>query len=329
MNSQRTAPRRRETIAAVLTFALACLAAVAPPAPARARQKEKTPEPKSVVRGRAVYADTERPVRRARVKLLNSDERGSERTGLTNERGEFEIKNVAAGSYILAVDAPGVVTPVGYIDIETRERPDLTEVSKNFEMVTVDGKAAYEVTVRARRGAALSGRVTYADGDPAPGLAVHVMRRAGAHYVKILSGLGVGAVMGARTDDRGVFRVSGLPPGEYVVGVSESAEHDDEGGRRDEEVAGFAEMFESYGRQLFTTFHPSATTAGEAAAVRVEAGEEREGLDIVVSERAARVVSGRVRGRADKRPVAGARVSIARRGDGAPAPTMTPYGDFG
>ncbi|HEX5706518.1 MAG TPA: carboxypeptidase-like regulatory domain-containing protein [Pyrinomonadaceae bacterium] len=333
MESEPTRTRRREAAVPLVPMLVAsvCLAAVTLVFGARAQ--EKTEEPKSVVTGRAVYGETDRPVRRAKVMLLTVDGRGPEYNGLTNERGEFRIAKVPPGEYIAAVDAPGVISPVSYLSIgEVEETPNLSEVVKHFETISIDGKGARELTVRARMGAAVGGRVTYADGDPAPGLIVHVLRKTGGRYAKTLLGLNVSTLVSARTDDRGVFRVAGLPPGEYVIGVSEAADHDEEGNRREADYTGPLSMLELFGRQLLTTYHPSAWTMKEATVVKVDGGDEREGVDIVIAERATRVVAGLVRGRGDKRPVRRARVVLARR-DGESAATdaisMPPLEEMG
>jgi len=63
------------------------------------------------------------------------------------------------------------------------------------------------------------------------------------------------------------------------------------------------------------TFHPSSTSAKEAAVVKLAAGDERADVDVHIAERALRTVSGVVRTRQKKRPLARAQVSITRRDD--------------
>src|SRR5258708_37700166 len=79
---------------------------------------QKPKEPTSVVRGRVVYDDTGRPVRRAKVLLLNTipgrSSRGLE--GVTNLRGEFQIEHVGEGTYIVVVDSPGVLNSLSLLD---------------------------------------------------------------------------------------------------------------------------------------------------------------------------------------------------------------------
>ena len=340
----RTTRALLHTLPLAAVFALAC-ALLAPASPSRARRarrakqeqeqlKKETPPANSAVYGRVVYDDTSRPVRRARLLLV--DEAGSrpEYNALTDADGAFRIEGVRAGSYFAFVDVPGVLSPVGFVrvtEMRGRGNPDFTEARKFFDMVEVDGKQDTRVTVRARRGAALGGRVTYADGDPAINVTVNVMRRGpDGRLDKILTGINITSIAGLQTDDRGLFRISGLPPGEYVIAVSETAEHGDStntGGMRDPAL-GVLEALS--GQQFLMTFYPSATKAKDAVVVKAEAGVERSDLDITIPARALHTIGGVVRGRGDKRPVARAKVTIVSREDGAGGgdEDATPYGGY-
>jgi hypothetical protein len=325
------------TLPLAALFALAC-ALLAPAAPARRATPEQEELKKSqlpsnsTLYGRAIYDDTNRPVRRARVMLV--DETGSrpEYNALTDSDGAFRIEHVREGSYLIFIDAPGVISPIGFVNFSAlrgRGAPDFTEARNFLDVVDVDGKQDARVTARARRGAALGGKVTYADGDPAVNVSVNVMRRdAGGHLEKILAGINITAISGLRTDDRGIFRVSGLPPGEYVVSVSEQAEHG--GGEGGEDVGSrdpATSVLEGLSRQQFLmTFYPSATSAKEAVVIKADAGVERSDIDITIPERALHLVGGVVRGKSDKRPVKGARVTIVRRDeDAGAAPSAEAY----
>jgi hypothetical protein len=285
---------------------------------ARQAQSKPAAEPTSAVYGRVVYDETSRPVRRARVMLVAESGNRTDFGGLTDARGDFRINGVSAGTYYAFVDLPGVLSPVGFVSINelrTSNSPDFTEARKFFDVIEVDGKQDTQITVHARRGAALGGKVTYAEGDPAINVTINVMRRGSdGRLAKYVTGANLVSISGMRTDDRGVFRISGLPPGEYIIGVSESVEHGDGGARnRSNDIAGMVEGL--MGQQLLMTFYPSATSAKEASAVKVEAGEERADIDIRIPARELRTVSGTVRGRRDKQPVANVKISIVRRDD--------------
>lgn len=303
-----------------LALACACFAAW-PPAARRALAQEeeertyqarpsKKETPTSVVYGRAVYADTERPVRRGRVRLLGVGGDRVDVNGLTDANGEFRIKGVRAGSYFIMIDVAGLMSPVSFVSLEELRGGslDTEDIRKYFDVVETDGKEDKQVTVRARRGAAIAGKVTYSDGDPAVNLFIQIMRRGDGRLVKFFTGTSGGALTGMLTDDRGMYRVAGLPPGEYVVAVSEPADHGD--GGKDGDNFGRMMMMGMLSPQLLTTFHPSATRAKDATTLKVGAGDERGDVDISIPDRATHVISGVVRGRRDRRPLARARVNI-------------------
>lgn len=339
MSLARTLTKWLLPAAALFTLACALLAPVEAgnarrPHRARAQdtRKQQVEEPDatpadSVVRGRVVYDDTSRPVRRARVMLITDGGSRGEYAALTDARGDFVIRGVRAGTYYAFVDVPGVLSPVGFVSVEAlrtaSSAPDLGEGRKYFDLVEVDGKEDVNVTVHARRGASIAGRVSYADGDPAVNVNVSLMRRsADGRVQKYLTGATIASLAGLRTDDRGMFRLTGLPPGEYIIGVNESVNHGGEGtdlGSAADDIPGtFRGMFTP---QLLMTFYPSATSLKEAGVVKVAVGDERADVDITIPERDLRIVAGVVRTRRGGQPIARAQVSITRRDD-----SLTPSG---
>lgn len=271
------------------------------------RAKQEVLNAKSVVRGRAVYDDTGRPVRRARVMLLEMSSHGPERVGMTNASGEFQIKGVPAGSYFVMVDAAGIITPLSFVDLEAADDDKLNveEIKKHFDEVVVDGTNTVTVKVRARRGGAISGKVTYADGDPAINVRVSVMRKKDGHITHFITNLNPSAIFGIQTDDRGMYRIAGLPPGEYIVSASESIDHTgDESSQRDDY------MGMSGVSSLVVTYYEGATKRSSASAIQVEAGQEQSEINITLAERALHTLSGTVVARRDNTPLRGAQVSI-------------------
>jgi hypothetical protein len=283
------------------------------------RQKRE-PAANSTVRGRVVYDDTSRPVRRARIILTGEGGARSEYVALTDGRGEFRLRGVRAGTYLAFVDVPGVLSPVGFISLDDLRgggpnMPDLGAGRVFFDVVEVDGKEDVNVTVHARHGGSIAGRVTYTDGDPAVNFTISLMRRDAAGRLKrFLNGANPVSMSNLRTDDRGMYRLTGLSPGDYVVGVSEPVDHSSDG--RHQRSDDMSSMFDGMmAPQLLMTFHPSSTSAKEAAVLKLAAGDERTDVDIRLVERELRTVSGLVRSQRDKRPLPRAEVSITRKGD--------------
>lgn len=263
---------------------------------------------RSTIYGRAVYDDTDRPVGRARVMLRSATSFGPEQmAGTTNVHGEFRIEGVPAGRYFIGVDSSGFVSLDSFINLdeimETRFYVD--EMREYFEEMEVDGKTDKQVLVRARRGAVIAGKVSYTNGEPAADHPVSVLRRKGNRYSMFWTNLSTMRA-GLLTDDRGMFRIMGLPAGEYMVGATPMLEHGEL--VKDESLE--ANMV---GSSLAMIFHPSTALATHATTIRVRAGEERAGVDITIADQERHKLSGVVRGREDHRPVADARVNVVRK----------------
>lgn len=271
-------------------------------------QDNATKPRRTVVYGRAVYRDTQQPVRRVRVVLRSLTSIGPEQLdAISNARGEFRIEGVPAGRYFIGVNGRGVVSTDSFINLdETREnRFNLKELREYFEEIDVDGRTDKQVTVRAQRGGVITGKVSYANDDAAVDHPITVLRRKGTRYAMFYTNVNTMSAS-LLTDDRGMFRVSGLPSGEYLVGATPMIEH----GELVRDTTLEANMV---GSSLAMTFHPSTTLVTQATTVRVESDEERTGVDITIPEQQMHKLSGTVRSRDDRRPVAGARVGIIRK----------------
>jgi hypothetical protein len=157
---------------------------------------------KSVVRGKVVYDDTGRPVRYANVFLMNENGHPG-KSGLTDKDGAFEIKGVSEGTYYATVNAPGLITPFGQsgdmfeAEIKRQVNPELISSLKDFSpAIKVDGKGETTVEVRAKRGGAINGKITYADGDPAVNVGLTIWRKKDGKFSRVTTSLSVSAFLG-------------------------------------------------------------------------------------------------------------------------------------
>ena len=144
-----------------------------------------------------------RPLRRARV-MLNGDALPVGRTAIADDSGVFAFDGLPPGSYTIAAAKDGYVTMT--YGARRPERPGRSIPLRMGESRTID--------MRLQRGAVMTGTVLDGEGDPAPGIAVSalVMRYMPASGERRLATGG-----SALTDDRGIYRIFGLPAGEYVV----------------------------------------------------------------------------------------------------------------
>jgi hypothetical protein len=268
--------------------------------------------------GQIVDATSGRPLSGAVVSLTGPPtSRGvPQQRILTRPDGRFFFRGLRAGSYgVLA-------TKGGYADGSYgRLRP----LGPSLQITLTDGGRFGEAMVRMWKHASISGTVLDEAGEPQIGLAVAAYRR-GVHAGR-LRYLAGGT---ATTDDRGMFRISGLVPGTWIVGTSinyrstmltevkDATEQARQGARgADQAVAtmqqygfvssGDAGILLSPGTILSSadgaapmvylpTYHPAATAAEAAAAIALTSGQEYVGADLRITPVRAVPVSGVVIG---------------------------------
>ena len=283
------------------------------------------PPANSIIRGRVYYEDTGRAVKRASLMFINNVGRPGEATALTDGDGNFVVKNVRAGVYYAVINAPGVVSPIAYVDFAKmgpgggggNEKETLDQAFINFDKIIVDGVNETYVQIPAKRGGAVGGRVIYENGDPAIGVKVEILRKANGKYISVISSLVSIMSMfsggtGGQTDDRGMYRFAGLPAGEYIVKVSESAQHTDIDEQRSNPM-GMAFLLFGSG-SLLNFYYPDATDPKDAQALNVLLGQEQSEINIVIPDKSLFVLSGKVVSQKDKKPLAGAKVSLQKKG---------------
>jgi hypothetical protein len=261
--------------------------------------KTETAPKGSVVHGRVIYEDTRRPLRRVQVDIYDPAAKNNLRPFFTwtDGQGEFQIKNVPAGKYFVVVNAPGIIRNGPY----SSESKD-----ESFTTVTVNGQSPADVVVRVKRGAAISGRVTYADGDPAIEATIKVMCRKDGKWTSV--SVGSGSQDRVVTDDRGVYRVSGLIPGDYILGAAEQKWGIELTTQDRPDGTNFLNR-----AVLPATWYNGASSLGGATPITLQAGDEQKDIDIVLADRPVHSISGTITSGGNSRPVARARISLTRK----------------
>ena len=247
---------------------------------------------RSVVRGRVLFTDSEQPLRRATVRLRKDYNTQFLKRTITGRRGEFSFHGVAAGTYYVDVDARGIVSQTNAVS--------LTDLGLSIEeasvaLVNVDGVNDVRTEVRVTRGGAITGRVAYSDGEPATQARIVLYRQKGQSAAPIFT------ENWAFTDDRGVYRVEGLPPGDYFVGAVENH-------------AGGVNVLPRDGTGLVTAFHPAALNVSAATVVSVQGSSETRDVNIKFGEEPRRI-SGTLKWKQSNTAVKQAVVFLRRLGD--------------
>ena len=125
---------------------------------------------------------------------------GSGRQVTTNNEGNFEARNLEVGLYSVTVSAPSYVMPVR----DPNTPAPLYRIGDSLRLDLI-------------RGGVITGTVTNATSDPVVSVRVRALmvRDGNGQQMKgPLISMGVSA-----TDDRGIYRIFGLPPGTYIVEV--------------------------------------------------------------------------------------------------------------
>lgn len=241
---------------------LVCLLSCGLLAQVRSRETPRTQT--ASIEGQVLNDLDERPLRRAQV-VLRPMEAGLTTIGAdADDKGSFIVRNVTPGRYSLSAQRDG------YLGSATCMRGALRMPSV---FVIESGQRIANLTFRLRPWAVLAGRIKFDDGEPAIGVRVDAyqeFRARGRHGYHVTGS--------AHTNDRGEFRMHGLPPGSYTVAAVYEEAPPAQGYEKQVRV-------DAEGRELAimaytTTFYPNTVKFSEAVPVQLEYGQEAGGIDL-------------------------------------------------
>ena len=143
----------------------------------------------STIRGTAIYSDTGRPVRHARITRYDPENRRQDDI-VTDLRGHYVFVNLPAGKHLLAVEAPGLLEPYSNVArVETMVmKPRWPDKHELLTEVTVNGTDSVDVKVNAVRGGVITGRVVTEDDQPLAKAEIKLLRRENGKWVTLQSG---------------------------------------------------------------------------------------------------------------------------------------------
>jgi protocatechuate 3,4-dioxygenase beta subunit len=265
----------------------------------RDRAQQQTPQGTSVISGRVLAADTGRPVKRARVTVAAGGPGGGRGNGaaITDDQGRYSIGALGAGNYNITASKAGFVD-----SIYGQRRP----LQPGTPLTLGDGQTATNVDLRLIRGGVITGRVGDEDGEPLARALVTVQRYQYIRGERQLTPAG-----GDQTDDRGAFRIFGLPPGDYYVSATTSGLGELLGRGMQQLAAGLALGGGRGGAGAFAgfggpeqpaasgyapTYYPGVVSPAEAGKVVVGAGQEVGSIDFQIQLVPLATISGMVAG---------------------------------
>jgi hypothetical protein len=231
------------------------------------------------------------PVRRAIV-TVSGNSLPEDRSTVTDDEGRFTFAGLPAGRFTITASRPTFVTSA-----HGATRPGRPGVP----IAVAAGQTVTGATIRMMRGAVIAGALRQPTGEPAAGIRVSVLR------VEPDDGrepVGASPAVSGEADDRGSYRLFGLPPGEYIVVAQpsslvaerpSSAEIDRELQRLAERttpargMTGVAPVpSEAPGDRdarpfrLTPIFYPGTPVSGRAQRITLAPGQERSGVDFAI-----------------------------------------------
>jgi hypothetical protein len=243
-----------------------------------------------VLTGRVVTDTTPpRPVRRATVRLIGAAGSSTRLAG-TDDEGKFTFDALPGGSFTLSASKTGLVQAFHGSTHPGR--------GPGIPIAVADG-ARVEATLRMAPGATITGTIADAAGTPTPGVTVFAVAQRATSGTQTIR---------ANTDDRGVYRIFGLAPGEYVVSASPRLASPSGRGMLGNDVIAVTEaevrwaLATGSGRgpiprvgQLVAyapVYHPGTTDLASASTIALRAGEERTGVNMITRLVAVATIAG-------------------------------------
>jgi uncharacterized protein (DUF2141 family) len=261
-----------------------------------------------LIMGTVTMAGSGQPVEGVRVTLNGVELRGS-RSALTNDDGQFVFSELPAGSFTVRATLTGHIS--GTYGQKQPGKPGTS-------IVLAAGQQLKNASFEIAKGGVISGSVFDEKSRPSIGTPVRVMRWVMQSGERLLTTAG-----NATTDDRGIYRIYNLSPGDYLVSaiprntsaevftsvdmmnqarmtelsslglaspISISATIDGSGRAVSAPGGGAGVPVQGYA----PVFYPGTTQVATAQAVRVGVSTEQLGIDFGLQRVALSTVSGQV-----------------------------------
>ena len=257
----------------------------AAPRPAQTRDPVTEKKGTAVLKGHVKTADG-RVLRRAQISVRGTGLPNA-RTASTGLEGEFEIRELPAGRYTITASRSG------FLSSQYGQRRS-GDQGKPLEVA--DGATIESIDFALDRAGVISGRVTDETGEPVANASVYNLQaqffRGRRQFVPVATGLPGHAT----TDETGLYRLTPVPPGDYVI------------------VATFRETWVSDDKEKQTlgyapSYFPGTASVADAQRIKIVAGQEAAAIDFSLVPGRTAAISGTVTA-VDGAPLGGADVVL-------------------
>ena len=235
--------------------------------------------------------ESSRPLRRATV-TLSAGQLELPRSTVTDDAGRFLFTALEPGNYTVSAQRAAYVT--AYFGGKRPGRPPGTPIAVQ------QGQRVSDITIRIMRGGVITGTIRQTNASPLSGARVTAtpMQSGTARPQPLLELMGLQTTM---ADDRGMYRIFGLPPGEYAVSAQSALGLGASEARRitPEEVRWAEQSTSQPGAGLSVApltpapaggprtayapiYYPATADPKAASLVTISHGEERAGIDVTL-----------------------------------------------
>lgn len=189
-------------------------------------------------------------------------------TGRTDSQGRYTLRGAVPGTYSIWI-----------------EKTDNFSTPRSRTLTVASGQKVSDVDMVVPEGAVITGKVMDGAGRPVSGLAVVAYDR--VHHQGPHQGpMRLVERGGARTDDRGEYRIRHLPAGSYLVGVlSRTMRNLLPVLNKSDDPVSSPPAFPP------VTFAPAGRNQAAASVIVVHEGEERTGVDVTLEKEPGHCVS--------------------------------------
>jgi protocatechuate 3,4-dioxygenase beta subunit len=214
------------------------------------RPEQARPPGTARLGGRVLAADTGRPISGAVVELHGWPDEPELLRAVTDKAGRFLFEELPPGRYGLVASKRGLFLDARYGQLgpDTPAHP-----------LTVTYGLVGNVEIRMTRTGVITGRVVDEGGEPLVYAGISVLRESPAGIERVVMGFS-----NSTTNDRGEYRIFGLPPGTYVLYALARQESSDQ-------------------RRYAPTYYPGVLDPSLAKRLTVTEGQELTKVDLTVA----------------------------------------------
>ena len=263
---------------------------------ATAQAAKSAPPPKKEecsIAGMVVKMASSEALRKAQVRLQSLEDPTHVISTVTDAGGRFQLQGLAPGRYNLTVSRVGFV-----MQTYGQRKADAPGAALTLR----SGQNMKDLLFRLIPSAVIAGRILDEDGEPLPGATVSALREVYSEGKRSLS-----TSTTVETNDRGEYRLFGLPPGRYFISAVNAAwdslARSEEVEDRDVHQQGYAKMY-----------YPGTPDATQAASIAIQAGEEIPSIEMLLRQVPVYRIRGHVYNQITHKPGTATNILLTSRG---------------